>query len=136
MIAVLDKNKEEFDDALENLKAYLETTKGKTSDNQQVFALIDDIQKEKAARGDSMSDAEIQALAAAQEKAQREKPEAKVAKRDTEVAPKSIPVQATRPVETKVEEPAAKAVSAPVDSSSTNTGNDDDISDLEKALKN
>lgn len=63
-LAVAQKSKEEYDDAIDNLKAYLKTGYARSSDNDQVFALIDSIQTEKAAKGEKVSDDEIQALAA------------------------------------------------------------------------
>lgn len=63
-LAVVQKTKEEYDDAIDNLKAYLKTGYARGSDNDQVFALIDSIQTEKTAKGEKVSDEEIQSLAA------------------------------------------------------------------------
>lgn len=63
-LAVVQKTKEEYDDAIENLKAYIKTDYARKSDNDQVFALIESIQTEKAAKGEKVSDEEIQSLAA------------------------------------------------------------------------
>ncbi len=63
-LAVVQRTKEEYDDAIDNLKAYLKTGHARSSDNDQVFALIDSIQTEKTAKGEKVSDEEIQSLAA------------------------------------------------------------------------
>lgn len=106
-LAVVQRDLQEYDDALDHLKAYLRTAKGKASDNDQVFALIDEIQKRQTAKGQNVSDEEIEEMALAAHGGQDEAPPAK-AESHKQAKPK----------------PASTSASS------------DDIGDLEKALKN
>lgn len=63
-LAVVQQEGEDYDDALDNLKSYLTSTRGKAVDNDHVFALIDSIQRQKAAGGEEVTDDDIQAMAA------------------------------------------------------------------------
>jgi tetratricopeptide (TPR) repeat protein len=87
-IAVLKKQTDEYDDALDSLKVYLKTTRGKATDTDQVFALIDDIQKYKASKGETVSDDDIQAMAAQMNAPQIEEKVAKAGVEQTKDKPK------------------------------------------------
>jgi tetratricopeptide (TPR) repeat protein len=64
-MAVIQRKGGEYEDSLGKLKKYLKTNHARTTDNTEVFALIDRVQNEQSqATGDDASDMEIQALAA------------------------------------------------------------------------
>jgi len=63
-LAVVQKRMQRHDSALDNLKAYLQTPYARSSNTENVFALIEAIQSDKAARGERVSDDDIQRLAA------------------------------------------------------------------------
>jgi len=63
-LAVLQKNKEDYGDAINNLKIYLKNPNVKSSDSEEVFALIEkikDLQQQSGSKG--ISDSEIETLA-------------------------------------------------------------------------
>lgn len=134
-LAVVQKNGEDYDDALENLKSYLKSQRTKSQDNDRVFALIDEIQKIKAADGDAVSDSEIQAMAANMGSLEE----------GTDVASAQKPKQRTKPVVKKAKTKKTKKAASPAKSKddsydyTNDTGEDesaDDIDSLEKALGN
>lgn len=63
-LAVAEKQLGEFDDALDHIKKYLQTRPTDGNQTAEAFALIDEIQSQRAARGQQVSDEEIQMLAA------------------------------------------------------------------------
>jgi len=109
-LAVVEKNLQRYDDAIDNLKTYLKTEHARTSDTSVVFALLEEINKEKMARGQATSDEEIQALAA------------KAASAPQSARPKASAGRTGRPTSGTVQ-PTAAAVET-----------DDEISSLERAL--
>lgn len=133
-LAVVEKAQDKQDDALDHLQLYLKTAKGKPSDQDQVFALIDDIQKQQAAKGEKVSDEDIQAMAMAAQAPDVEEPK-KVAQAEP-AAPKAQPKTQPKaqPVAAK---PAPKAqqeeFKLPEDDGEPVH---DEVSDLENALKN
>ena len=119
-LAVLQKREGNYDDAIDNLKVYLRTAQGQSGSTDEVFALIDSINKEKAAKGEEVSDREIQALAAKMSE-----------KRDVATAgpAKKSPPKETKAAKTEdFEMPAEEPVKKPTKS----TG--DEIEDLEREL--
>ena len=83
-LAVVERQAGDYDDALDYLKRYLKSAQGRAAQADEVFALIDSIQRQRASKGEQSSDDEIQALAAgmaknetgAAGKSQSKKPEA------------------------------------------------------------
>jgi len=63
-MAILEERRENFDSSLDYLDRYLSTVTAKSSNNQEVFAMIDRIRTRKAAMGESISDEQIKTLAA------------------------------------------------------------------------
>lgn len=63
-MAILEERREDFDASLDYLDRYLSTVAAKSSNNEEVFAMIDRIRGKKAAMGDSISDEQIKSLAA------------------------------------------------------------------------
>jgi hypothetical protein len=80
-LAVLQKGNEQYEDALDNLKTYLKTAKGKAGDNDQVFALIDDIHKSQVEKGQSVSDEDIHQMALAAKEGEASKSKVATAQR-------------------------------------------------------
>jgi Flp pilus assembly protein TadD len=70
-LAVVERQAGEYDDALGYLKRYIQSARGRAAQAEEVFALIDSIQKQRSAKGDEVSDDEIQALAAGMAKSER-----------------------------------------------------------------
>lgn len=63
-LAVMEKNRKNYNNAIEVLKRYLATNHAKKQQNEEVFALIEDIRKRQQAIAESkVSDDEIQAMA-------------------------------------------------------------------------
>lgn len=63
-LAVVEKQQGELDDALDHIKKYLQTRPTDGNQTSEAFALIDEIQSQRAANGKQVSDEEIQMLAA------------------------------------------------------------------------
>lgn len=61
--AVLEKNRNNYEKSLDLLKRYLDLDSIKSSNNEEVFALIDEIQTQQRAKGDRTSDSDINKLA-------------------------------------------------------------------------
>lgn len=61
-LAVVQKANDELDQALNTLKEYVKTAKGRASDEEQLFALIDDIRKSQVEQGRPVSDEDFQQL--------------------------------------------------------------------------
>lgn len=61
--AVLEKNRNNYEKSLDLLKRYLDLESIKGSNNEEVFALIDEIQTQQRAKGDRTSDSDINKLA-------------------------------------------------------------------------
>lgn len=122
-LAVVQKASENYGDALDSLKVYMKSARGRAKDNEQVFALIEDIQKDQAAKGKRVSDEEIQAMAASVVN----EPDEEVKK--TASAPRSAPAAAPR---------QGRAQSAPAAATPAVEADDtevlDDVEALEKAL--
>lgn len=139
-LAVVQKQGGEFDDALDNLKRYLKTRPTDGNQTSEAFALIDEIQNERAARGEQVSDEEIQTLAARMAetrdapRSDRGKVASRTAPREQEavtapVKPAQQVVTTPRPGQATA---ASKAAPAPAKRAVHET---DDIGELEKALE-
>ena len=134
-LAVVQRDNQNYDDALDTLKTYLKTAKGKPGDSEQVFALIDDIHKNQVEKGQSVSDDDIQAMALAA----RDSPD-KEERKKTKVATAEKPRKAATPLpKAKVKAaPAQKSVAAPALNLPEDDGgaasDDDEMSELEKTL--
>ena len=113
--AVLQKNMGLYDDALDSLKSYLKTDYGKTSKNDEVIKLIDDIQGRLTTGRDQSTDEEIQSLAAEVRRNVGEK----------------IEIKTSRVEESKVQEKEETPVANPTEEPMVG----DDISTLERALE-
>lgn len=61
--AVLEKNRNNYEKSLDLLKRYLDLKSIRGSSNEEVFALIDEIQTQQRAKGDRTSDSDINKLA-------------------------------------------------------------------------
>lgn len=61
--AVLEKNRNNYEKSLDLLKRYLDLDSIQGSNNEEVFALIDEIQTQQRAKGDRTSDSDINKLA-------------------------------------------------------------------------
>jgi len=98
--ALLDADRGDYKQASARLKEYLKTDYAKTSNNKEVFALIEDIERGESAKGMPKSDEEIQKLAA---KAVSGKDDAQdlAPQKAEEVAPKKPEAPAAAPAETK-----------------------------------
>lgn len=118
-LAVVQKAAEKYDDALASLKVYMKSARGRAKDNEQVFALIEDIQKDQSAKGNKVSDEEIQAMASS------------VVNDDETAAPKKT--AAAKPKQDNVEVEAEEE--APVAETKKEVEPElDDVEALEKAL--
>lgn len=118
-LAVVQKAGENYDDALDNLKIYMKSARGRAKDNEQVFALIEDIQKNQAAKGNRVSDEEIQAMAASVVNDSEE----------NESAKQSVATKTAGKTEMKQAQPAEPAAADSNDVEAL-----DDVEALEKAL--
>jgi len=70
-LAVVERQTGEYDDALDYLKKYLKSAQGRAAQADDVFALIDSIQKQRASKGQDITDDEMQSLAAGVDKSER-----------------------------------------------------------------
>lgn len=61
-LALALKNQSRYDEALASIKSYLKTAKGRSEDNEQVFALVDDIKKSQVESGQTVTDEDMQEL--------------------------------------------------------------------------
>jgi Tfp pilus assembly protein PilF len=138
-LAVLLRDTQQYDDAMDRLKEYMKSERGKPTDNDQVFALIDDVQKNQAAKGD-LSDDEIEAMAAEMGKAQQHDGAPQQVAKAGAGAPAQAPADDAGAAETAATataaakpaaQPAADAVSAdePDDAEAA-----EELQDLEKEL--
>jgi Flp pilus assembly protein TadD len=118
-LAVAAKLEKDFDDAIEYLKQYIASKRGKAMDNNQAFALINKIQRAQAGEGSGVSDEEIQEMAKNIQNDQKSaKNQRSSQKNASKVAHKS-------PKETK----------ATKKSSTVSDFEGDSVSELEQALK-
>lgn len=62
-LAVAAKSQKDYDSAIDYLKQYIASKRGKSIDNNQAFALINTIQRAQSTDGNSVSDDEIQSMA-------------------------------------------------------------------------
>lgn len=130
-LAVLLKEDGRYNEAVSYLKAYLRSTRGKSSDNEQVLTLIDSIQHHQNARGEKFSDDDIESMAVADKGASSEsKPEKVATKNSPEQNSNSRPKEASSTVVKSNEEAPPPAVDE-----NKSTTDDDDISSLEKTLQ-
>ncbi len=120
-LAVLQKREGDYDDAIDSLKTYLRTAQGQSGSTDEVFALIDSINREKAAKGEEVSDREIQALAAKMSE-----------KRDVATASPARKKPAKDTKAEKAEETFEMPAEEPAKQPSKSSG--DEIEDLEREL--
>ena len=136
-LAVAQKELSQLDDAIDTLKHYIQVSPGKSAHTDQAFAMIDDINAQKSAQGQKVSDDDIQSLAQGLE---TQKPTAKVdqsaKKPRLEANQESVatPAQtrahpATEAMNNKPAAPAAKPTKT------VDYGADDDVDSLETQLK-
>ena len=121
-LAVVEGQTKDYDDALDRLKVYLKSPRGNAKDSNQVFALVDSIQKRQASEGEAVSDQDIQAMAAAMEGYQPSAPKTKVARAP---AAKSQSAKSTQQPSTATE------FVIPMDNANYEEA---DVGDLERAL--
>lgn len=122
-LAVSQQALSQYDDALDSLKKYIKASPHKSAQTDQAFSMIEDINTAKQAKGQKISDDEIQNLA----KNLESKPAA--AKTDQSTGTASTP--ATVPAATAQKAPGSKkSTSEPSD-----LGADKDVDELEKELK-
>ena len=134
-----------MDDALDHLKLYVKNTHSKASDNDQVFALIGSIQRQQAAKGEKVSDEDLQSMVASESSdgdeapkkvATAAEPKGAVKKRNAGPvqAAKAAPKATSKPVAAATQErPAEKELVIPENAQEPTSS--DEIGDLEKALK-
>jgi Tfp pilus assembly protein PilF len=63
-LAILQADAREYGDAIDNLKAFLRTEHAKTSNNKEVFAMIEEFERDRSAMESGTSDEDIQKMAA------------------------------------------------------------------------
>jgi Tfp pilus assembly protein PilF len=63
-LAILQADAKEYGDAIDNLKAFLRTEHAKTSNNKEVFAMIEEFERDRTAMESGTSDEDIQKMAA------------------------------------------------------------------------
>ena len=61
-------NKQKYEEAAESLKKYISSSPGKSSETDQAFALLDEVNTSIAVKGERDFDAEVRELAASLEK--------------------------------------------------------------------
>jgi len=144
-LAVVERNIGKLDDALDHLKLYVTNTHSKASDNDQVLALIGSIQRQQAAKGEKVSDEDLQSMVAAESSDGDEAPkkvataiEPKGAAKKKNAGPvqaaKAAPKSKSKPVAAATQErPAEKELVIP--DNAAEPASSDEIGDLEKALK-
>ena len=144
-LAVVERNIGKLDDALDHLKLYVKNTHSKASDNDQVFALIGSIQRQQAAKGEKVSDEDLQSMVASESSdgdeapkkvATAAEPKGAVKKRNAGPvqAAKAAPKATSKPVAAATQErPAEKELVIPENAQEPTSS--DEIGDLEKALK-
>ena len=139
-LAVVERNLGKLDDALEHLKLYVKNTHGKASDNDQVFALIGDIQRQQGAKGEKVSDEDLQSLAAAEANDDVEAPKKVGGAAPTKAksvspahAAKKAPKSRVKTAAAPQERPAEKELVIPDSANEPTAG--EEIGDLERALK-
>lgn len=117
-LAVISKHEKDFDEAISYLKRYIESGRGVPKDNELAFNMLNQIQRFQTASGESVSDDDIQEMAAASRKAssQRRNPRATASSGNRSNS-------TNRPI-------AAKR-----SSQSNGESESEEISDLERALK-
>lgn len=128
-LAVVQNQKGDYDDALESVKSYMKTPYARSSETAEIFALIEDIKRRKTAKGEKVSDNEINVLAA------KLRSGANTADDDELEAPVLKPSKSTRqarkgPVET-VDMPSDDGIKTP---DSMRESPDSEINRLEKEL--
>lgn len=112
-MAVLEERRERYDRAINHLRNYLDSDYAKSQNNQEVFALIDRIRRQKEARGQAMSDRDIKDLAS---RANQTPVASKTGKSDGKVKVDAVgqlpkteaPAPAARPSGNRVEEKQRK----------------------------
>lgn len=130
-LAVVQRDGEQFEEALENLKIYMRSARGKAGDNSQVFTLIDNIQRSQAAKGEQVSDEEIQAMAQQMTTSQTEQDS--VAAAESDARPKTTQPKVSAESDQDVKQASqADLLSMPENEDAAPAG--EDIDDLERAL--
>ena len=135
-LAVLQKETGHFAEALTNLKTYLRGTRGKSNDTEQVLALIDGIQHHQAAKGEKLSDDDIESMAvAARNIPATSLPTAKVANGGTVKSSAKGMSADEKQSSTKKEAPSAGDTEAVPEDQKNAPAAEDDLGTLEKSLQ-